>query len=395
MRDLWSSPLRTGPQLQSLEYRFEKMGLLLERQPIPWNADAVLVDAFIRQSVDIQRSRKDYVLSVTGTRLSYTPHEAASGTPERAARLEFRLPVPRQRTTVELKWRTRSLGQMTMQVLSEEAFCRRLTLEMPTPAVRIGDQVVPCLTFVSSQCQELIASGVLTSETSLAPLVDLDPRVEFRPERGAAAQTMPVRLTSAQLASRRALVTVGLPRPRRAGNWQVSWRIGDNVLASLRLRAISKPQFHRSLRFADGRFVAQDQLGGVRVCRERPVLVESARLGPCFLIRSTEPGMAGLCTLQVRTQVKHGASPPPWSQETLITDGPTPVAPGTIAAADLAEARGFELRVGSRNLGVLPLDGPPTAHFNAEGGFESPEHFLWNDFADQELQDRLGRLLQG
>src|SRR2546429_9578165 len=114
MRDLWSSPLRTGPQLQSLEYRFEKMGLLLERQPIPWNADAVLVDAFIRQSVDLQRSRKDYVLSVTGTRLSYTPHEASPGTPERAARLEFRLPVPRQRTTVELKWRTRPLGQRTL-----------------------------------------------------------------------------------------------------------------------------------------------------------------------------------------------------------------------------------------------------------------------------------------
>ncbi len=69
--------------------------------------------------------------------------------------------------------------------------------------------------------------------------------------------------------------------------------------------------------------------------------------------------------------------------------------PGTLAAADLADARGFELRVGSRNLGVLPLDGAPAAHFNAEGGFESPEHFLWNDFADQELQDRLGRLLQG
>src|SRR2546430_11505758 len=128
MRDLWSSPLRTGPQLQSLEYRFEKAGLVLERQPIPWNADAVLVDAFIRQSADIQRARKDYVLSVTGTRLTYVPHEASPGTAERAARLEFRLPVPRQRTTVELKWRSRALGQMTMQVLSEEAFCRRVTV---------------------------------------------------------------------------------------------------------------------------------------------------------------------------------------------------------------------------------------------------------------------------
>jgi hypothetical protein len=391
MRDLWT-PQRTGPQLQMLEYRFEKAGQSFSRQAIPWNADAVIVEATIRPGVDFERCRKDYVLSVAGAPATYAP---SAGTPERGPRVEFRLPVPRQRTSVELKWRARSLGQMTLPVLSEETFCRRLSLDLPTLAVRIGEQIVPCQTFVATQCQELIAAGVLTSESCLAPLVDLDAHVQFRAERGGPAQKAALRLTSTQLAGHRALVQVGLPRPRRAGQWHVTWRFGDVVLASLRLRGISKPQFQRSLRLTDGRFVVQNAFGGVTVCQGRPPATPGTRLGPCFLVRSSEPGMAGLCTLQVRTQKKSGAAPPPWTQNVLVSDGPTPVAPGTIADSDLADVRGFELRVGSRNLGVLPLEGTPAARFNAECGFESAEHFLWNDFADQELQDRLGRLLHG
>jgi hypothetical protein len=390
MRDLWT-PQRTGPQLQMLEYRFEKAGLSFSRQAIPWNADAVIVEATLRPGVDFERCRKDCLLCVSGSPATYAP----AGPTPRGPRLEFRLPTPRQRVTVELKWRTRSLGQMTLPVLSEETFCRRLALEMPTLAVRIGEHIVPCQTFVATQCQELIASAVLTSETSLAPLVDLDAHVEFRPERGGPAQISPLRLASTQLAGQRALVQVGLPRPRRAGQWHVTWRVGTTVLAGLHLRAISKPQFHRSLRLADGRFVVQNAFGGVSVCQRRPPAAPGTRVGPCFLLRSSEPGMAGMCTLQVRTQKKSGAAPAPWTQNVLITDGPTPVAPGTIADADLADVRGFELRIGSRNLGVLPLEGTPAARFNTEGGFESAEHFLWNDFADQELQDRLGRLLHG
>ena len=43
MNDLW--PLyRINPQPQALHYSYEKAGLTLHDQPIPWNAEAVVVD---------------------------------------------------------------------------------------------------------------------------------------------------------------------------------------------------------------------------------------------------------------------------------------------------------------------------------------------------------------
>src|SRR5260370_1586749 len=39
---------RTGPQPQALHFSFEKAGLTLDDPPIPWNAEAVLVESLIR-----------------------------------------------------------------------------------------------------------------------------------------------------------------------------------------------------------------------------------------------------------------------------------------------------------------------------------------------------------
>ena len=47
MTDLWSMH-RIGPQPQALHYSYEKAGLTLHDQPIPWNAEAVLVEALVR-----------------------------------------------------------------------------------------------------------------------------------------------------------------------------------------------------------------------------------------------------------------------------------------------------------------------------------------------------------
>ena len=47
MHDLW--PLyRIGPQPQALHFSYEKAGLIVHDQPIPWNAEAVLVEATLR-----------------------------------------------------------------------------------------------------------------------------------------------------------------------------------------------------------------------------------------------------------------------------------------------------------------------------------------------------------
>lgn len=396
MRDFW--PLhRTGPQPQALHFSYEKAGLTLDGQPVPWNAEAVVVEALVRLQASTGRRKADFLLHLPEKKASYPPEQMRREDADDRWRLFFRLPVPGHTTAAELVWRgQRSLGQITLPVLTQAEFLNRLNLEMPTLAVRLGEQSVACLTFVSTQCNGLIAHALLTSPTSLVPLVDLGLRVEFRSERGGAVQSLPVQLTSSQLKARQAMVTVVPRKPRRIGTWTATWMLGEIPLATQRIRAISRQHFYRSLRVSETRFVVQGKGGEMTVARQLPTLEGADRVGPCFLVSSREPGMAGLCPLQVRAQVA-GAVQPPLLQEqdVLITDGPTPVMPGTLDAADLGQVNGFELRIKSTTLGVLPLSPAPTATFTSEGGYKAPGEFLWSAAAEDQLNERLGRLMEG
>ena len=93
--------------------------------------------------------------------------------------------------------------------------------------------------------------------------------------------------------------------------------------------------------------------------------------------------------------VMHGDSVEYRLQEVLITDGPTMVAPGTLDPADLAQVTAFELRLKNETLGVLSLSPVPTAAFTGEGGFKPSGDFVWSSAAEEELNDRLSRLLEG
>ena len=103
-----------------------------------------------------------------------------------------------------------------------------------------------------------------------------------------------------------------------------------------------------------------------------------------------------MCQLRVRAQVPGAVQPPLLlEQEVLITDGPTMVAPGTLDAADLTQVSGFELSVRGEPLGVLSLCPAPTAVFTSEGGFKAPHDFAWSAAAEEEMTERLNRLLEG
>jgi hypothetical protein len=294
-------------------------------------------------------------------------------------------------------YRNHSLGQLTLPVLAREEFLRGLRLQMPTLFVRLGEESVACQTFVATQCRGLLLSSVVTSPTSLVPLLDLDLQVEFRCEKTDACYTVPIRLSSTQLKDRTALITVQ-PRkfPRRQGTWMVTWLQGQHPLAHRRIRAISQRHFLRSLRVSETRFVVQSDKGVVSVSRQLPPLEATARVGPCFLVSSRELGMAGLCRLHVRAQVPGAVQPPALEeQEILITDGPTPVAPGTAEASDLRQASAFELCVKNKVLHALSLCPAPTAAFNSEGGFKASQEFTWSAAAEEELNERLNKLIEG
>ena len=395
MNDLW--PLyRISPQPQALHYSYEKAGLTLHDQPVPWNAEAVLVEALLRLPHGAGRRKGDFLLRLPGQQPVPAEQLRRQEGDERFALL-FRLPPPSATVAAEIIYRNHILGQLTLPFLSREEFLQNLRLQLSTLFVRIGADNVACQTFVASQCRGLLASAVLLSPTSLVPVLDMELQVEFRCERGGAAHRTPVRLCSSQLAGRQALIAV-IPRrhPRRIGAWTATWLLGDKPLATQRLRAISQSHFRRSLRISDTRFVIQSRDGPVRLARQAPPLQGPGRLGPCFLVSSSEPGMAGLCPVRVAAQVPGAVQPPVLLEnQVLITDGPTMIAPGTLDVADLAQVTGFELSVRGRPLGVLSLCPAPTAAFTSEGGFKPPHDFTWTAAAEEEMTERLNRLLEG
>ena len=394
MNELW--PLnRLGHQPQALHFSYEKAGLTIHDQPIPWNAEAVLVEVLICHSSSPKR-KGDFALRLPGKDLIAADSLRAAESEDRQHIL-FRIPPPATTTTAEVLYRTHSLGQLTLPVLAREEFLLGLRLQMPTLFVRLGEESVACQTFVASQCRGLLLSAVMTSPTSLVPLLDLDLQVEFRCEKSGASISTPIRLSSTQLAGRTSLITV-VPRkfPRRMGTWVVTWLHGNRPLAAQRIRAISRPHFLRSLRVSETRFVMQAKDGSVKLSRQLPPLETAARVGPCFLVSSKELGMAGVCRLHVRAQVPGAVQPPILQeQEVLITDGPTPVAPGTADASDLHQVCAFELCVRGKVLHTLSLCPAPTAAFNSEGGFKAPPEFFWSTAADEELNERLAKLIEG
>jgi hypothetical protein len=387
---------RTGPQPQALHYSYEKAGLTLGDQPIPWNAEAVLVESLVRVPATSGRRKSDFLLRLPG-REPLAPEKLGREETYDHCRVFFRLQPPTQTTPAELVWRSTVLGRLVLPVLGRDEFVQRLLLQMPTLSVRLGEQTVACQTFVATQCKGLVATAVLASPTSLVPVLDLGLRVEFRSERGGSCYSVPIQLSSSQLRGRQALITVA-PRkfPRRIGTWLATWMLDDHPLMTQRIRAISKQHFQRSLRISETRFIMQNPKGEVTLARQLATAEGTTRVGPCFLVSSREQGMAGLCPLQVRAQVAGAVQPPLLvEQEVLITDGPSPFAPGTLDVADLAQVSGFELRLKGKAIGVLPLAPAPTAAFSSEGSFKAPGEFTWSAAAEDQLNERLARLLEG
>ncbi len=395
MREPW--PLSRGAAVpRALYFSWERAGLLVSGQPIAWCAEAVLVEALVRLPAAGNRHKGDFCLRLPA-REPVPAEQLRRVEGEEHYRIHFRLPPLPATTTAELLFRERVLVQMTLPVLSREEFVGQLRLEMPTLLVRLGSESVACQTFVASQCRGLLASAVLSSPTSLAPLIDLDLEVEFRCERAGLAYRVPVRLSMSQLQGKSALITVAPPRqPRRLGAWTATWSVGQHVLARQRVRGISQKAFQRSLRISDTRFVVQSRSGPFRLVRQPPAQDGQTRVGPCFLVASGEPGMAGVCRPQVVALVAGAVQPPLLlDQEVLITDGPAMVAPGTLDAGDLGQVSGFELRIGTQVLGMLPMCPVPAATFTGEGGFHAPPDYTWTAAAEEEMNDRLNRLLEG
>src|SRR5215467_9612152 len=92
MHDLW--PLnRLGHQPQALHFSYEKAGLTIPDQPIPWNAEAVLVEASLPASRGAPRRKSEFALRMPGQDL--IPADALRSPEDRDQQyVIFRIPPP-------------------------------------------------------------------------------------------------------------------------------------------------------------------------------------------------------------------------------------------------------------------------------------------------------------
>jgi hypothetical protein len=140
---------RTRPHGQAVHTRYEKAGLTLYDPPVPWNADAVVVEVLLRLPPTARR-KADFALRLPG-RDPVLPEGLRPEADDRH-RLTFRLPVPAASATGELLWKQRLLSRVGVPVLTADEFLAGLRLALPTVAVRLGPRTVAAQTFVASQC---------------------------------------------------------------------------------------------------------------------------------------------------------------------------------------------------------------------------------------------------
>jgi hypothetical protein len=375
----------------AVHVRYDAAGRSHAELPVPWSADAVVVEVVLRLP-HAARRKTDLTLRFPGI----SPIVAESVRPDAndRHRVTFRFPVPRLTVVGEFQWKQRPVAPVGVPVLTADAFLGGFAVGTPTLAVRLGGQAVAARVFAAEGSRGLVASAVLRSPHRLGPVADLNPVVVFRNETTGRTFAVPLPLTAEQWVAHEALLTATCPKvPRRPGWWSVSWLVGGRVFAAARVEVIAARRFEDAVRVLDARFAVAGKDGVVRVLRAPPAAGAYDRVGPCFLVVGGEPGAAALCRLAVFAVSPGSAQPTPLlDREVLITDAPTVFAPGLMEAADLARVGGFELRLNGRVLGAASLSPVPPATLTSEGGFKPPPDFPWTAAAEEELQERLGRL---
>jgi hypothetical protein len=381
---------RARPRPLSAAVGFERAGATRWDPPVPWTADAALVDVLLQVPVSARR-KTDFALRLP---FATFPADALRPDADDRHRATFRFPVPLETVRGDLLWRGRVLASVTVHVLTPDGFLAGLVLTNSTVSVRLGPTTVSANAFVPDRCEALVAVAVLRCQSVLAPLGELGLRVLFRAEQTGATHVVPVALPAAHLARTEAVVAAVCPEPPRApGPWWVTWTAGERVLTTHRIHALPAERFAASVRVLEARFAVIDPGGTVRTTKVPPVLGGPDRIGPCFVLVGGETNGAALCRFEVTGVSTGGLAAVLWREaEAVITDAPTLFVPAMFPAEQLVRVSGFELRLNGRLLGIASLRPVPTALIDGEGGFAPPPEFTWSPAADDELADRLKRL---
>lgn len=380
---------RARPLPLSAAVGFERAGAARWELPVPWTADAIVVDVLLRLPASVRKV--DFALRLP---FATFPADALRQDTDDRHRATFRFPVPLDTVRGDLLWKGRVLASIPVQVLTPASFLAGLTLVHPSVSARLGGYTVAVTSFVPGRCEGLVAVTCLRCQTPLAPLAELGLKAVFHDDSTGRAHTVPVALAAAQLARAEAVVAAVCPDvPRGEGGWRVTWTAGDRTLVTQRVHAVPADRFESGVRVLETRFALVDGGGAVQTLKLPPALVGADRVGPCFVLIGSDAGAAAVCRFEVLGISTGEPDPVIWrSAEAVVTDAPAVFVPALFGAADVSRVSSFELRLNGRLLGVASLRPVPAAAINGEGGFMPPPDFAWSSAADDELADRLKRL---
>jgi hypothetical protein len=379
---------RRSPRLRACHVHYEKAGLSVADEPIPWNAEAVVVEAVVESAKEPDGAEGEFRLNLTNGHVA-KPVAVCPQAADGVYRVRFRLDPPPRTDTAILSWRAHGLGQAPLPHLKADDFLGQLRLEEPTVFARLGESQVACRAVVEGQANRLLAGGVLRSPTALLPLLGFPLVVELANECTGYTRSLRVPFAGFQAGAREALLTVPLPDvPAGPGTWSVRWAVAERVLARSEFRVISRQAFRQSLYLPDGGRGAEEAAGPAAD-------LSGAVFGghPRFRVASREPGLAAVCPLDVRVHFQDPDRPPvTLTQEVLVTDVPSLCLPAQVDVGGDAAVEAFELFSVGRYLGRVLWVATPAATFNGEGGFRASPDFDWTPTAEAELNERLSRL---
>lgn len=392
-------PSSQNPGQAGLHVRYEKAGLIFDSVPIPWNASAVIVEANVRLPAKAPRAKQDFTLAWSADEARFPAELLVKESATSPLRIFFRVRVPSETRVAKIYCREHLLGQVEVPIIGMAAIVDGFALEMPTVYVALADHAIACRSFVSAHAKGVFASALVRSPCLLAPAGDWALRVQVTRADGASIATAHVSLTDEQMRMRQTLAAVALPKFRAVGTYDVSWHLAARCLSTQRIRTVSKKTFLRSLRVSATRFQVETTDGTFHTVRSLPVrdgqlmLDTVASIQPIFYVSSSVPGSAGLAPFSLRAMVGDVVTTLAINDDILVTDGLKAVMLGTLPMSELSRVKHFTLATGATVLGNLALLPAPTADFTAEGGFAPLDDFLWSAAADEQLKDRLGKLL--
>jgi hypothetical protein len=387
-----SKLLRRAPRLAGFWQSYEKAGLRVTGEPIPWNADTVLVEALVEWYGKPLESKSEFELQVTGE-LPMTPTSITLRR-ENVYHLTFRMAPVASTRVATLQWRSRQLGLVELASLSRESFLWNLQAEAPTVFARLGGECVPCKSLVEGQQCDLVACSLIRSPTSLLPLLDSGLVLEAGAWAGEKGQVIPLRLTSEQLLGRQAMLTVPVPHWHAdGGHRSIAWTVGGRVLARRELRLISEEAFLLSLYVPSGWYWPSGDHPLAPALHTNGI-GRSTGDQPLYLhIASREAGIAATCSIEVHLRYRfRGGVIEMEPQNVVVTDAPSPCLAVSSQIEDLRDLKGIEVYSRGRYVGNVTWEAAPTAVFTAEGGFRAYGGRSWTPFDELKLEERLNRL---